>query len=194
VPAGLRKSKRTLVNKHDQGPLPTIELSKIRNTVNQVSKEAKAPENAVIVSVTQNIPGNIILTTRTDRPATTILQYGSIIDKALSLTTSRSSSIQSHHTWAKIMVHGISQDTFPDNNSGLELLQEELTQSNADRKLAASPRYLTCPESRVGKSASTIVLAFHNEAEAKAHCSGGIIIDGLKKKTDRFWQARATDQ
>jgi hypothetical protein len=92
------------------------------------------------------------------------------------------------------MVHGISLDTFPDNKTGLELLQEELTQSNADLKLAATPRYLTRPESRVGKSASTIVLAFHTEAEAKAHCSRGIIIDGQKKKTDRFWQARATDQ
>jgi hypothetical protein len=87
VPAALPKSKRMLVNKHDQGPLPTTELNKIRTTINQLLREAKAPAKATIVSLSQIVRGNISLTTRTDCSATTTMQYGSIIDKALSSTT-----------------------------------------------------------------------------------------------------------
>jgi hypothetical protein len=216
-PAALRDWANTLANAPEPPPInfprekrkivipsgdPNVErltdsqLTQIRVTANAALVEARAPPNAVIVTASQNDKGNVVLTTRSDCEASTILQFNTQIRQALRNTAVNTTPLHAHEAWHKIMVHGVDLQAYPEDTTGtgMGLLTEELQRSNAGLTMVAPPRSLTRPESRLNKTTSTVVLAFRSEAEAKMFTTKGVWIDGRHKKTDRFYQCRPTDQ
>jgi hypothetical protein len=189
-PTNIPKALRTLT-------IPTqkpsnIELITVRDSINEALKKAKAPDNAFVTHIDVNLRNNITLNTERSCKAETLRPYITQINHAINAVIRDAPSIRIHEKWAKIMVHSVSLEHFPDTPTGLELLQDEIEKFNSC-KLTTPPRYLTRPETRTNKKASTVVIALPSEAASKPLLKG-IDIHGKRHTTERFYTARPWDQ
>ena len=83
---------------------------------------------------------------------------------------------------------------FKDTEEGMETLKQEIEECNSNITLMNLPRYMSKPESRVGKLATSAVVAVRTEVEAKKMLLGGLMIGGKRCKTEKYFAARPTDQ
>ena len=192
-PTFFPKSKRILVipQQSTSARLTSAELLTIRNTINNTLKESKAPSNAFVTIVHQNEKGNLVLQTRGDCLAETVLEFKEQLMKALDKT---SDDIKVHETWAKLIVHNIPLDLFPDTQTGMALLQEEIQSCNSTVQLMLPPRYMSRPENRLQKSASSVVIAVRSISEANKILKNHLLIHNHQRRTERYYQAKPTDQ
>jgi hypothetical protein len=168
------------------------DLIAVRNTINSALKEAGAPDNAIVTHIDTNLRNNIVIHTGKTCKAESLRPYTTQINKAISTVITDAPSIRIHEKWTKIMVHSVSLDHFPETATGMALLQEEIEKYNSC-KLTCPPRYLTRPETRTNKKASTIVIALPSEATARPLLKN-IDIHGRRHTTERFYTARPWDQ
>jgi hypothetical protein len=169
-----------------------IDLISIRDVINKSLKDARAPENAFVTHIDTNLRNNIVLHTERSCKAEALRPYIPTINNAINTIITDAPSVRIHEKWAKLMVHSVSLELFPDTPTGMSLLQEEIEKFNTC-KLTSPPRYLTHPETRLNKRASTIVIALPSEAAAKP-LQKGVDIHGKRHTTERFYTARPWDQ
>lgn len=77
--------------------------------------------------------------------------------------------------WAKLIVHDIELNFYPDNKIGMNDLCAEIEKQN-NSELATPPRYLTKPSNKERKTHSFIVIALENREEAKHMMQPGTYI------------------
>jgi phage-related baseplate assembly protein len=84
-------------------------------------------------------------------------------------------------------------DYFPDNEEGMTKLQHEI-ETNHSVSLAQLPRYLTHPEKREGKAASSVMIALCTPTNYNTLKCHKIVILFEHKKVTEYFTARSTDQ
>ena len=82
------------------------------------------------------------------------------------------------------MVRSIEITMFPECETGMKLLKEDIEMNNNHIKLTTLPRSLTKPETRPHNKATTMVIAVHTEHEAKLIQDHGVQVDGKICKAD----------
>ena len=190
----LSRVKRTITIARSDNGLPPVDPLTIRNTLNATLRDIQAPPNAIISTVTLNQKNNYILTTREDCPASTVLQYKETLQSTLQNIDNTTAAMKPQETWAKVAVHGINLLAYPDDTIGMELLQKEVETHNPGVTLTTTPRYITRPENRTGKRDSSIVICVASESLANQLTKKGVLIDCQRRKSERYWAARPSDQ
>jgi hypothetical protein len=173
---------------------PEVDPVTLRDAINETLRTCKAPAHAVVSQVSRTPKGNYILTTRTDCPNTEVLAYKEQIGKTLHQQTKLSATLNPRESWHKVMVHAIDLTRYPDTDTGMKLLQREIEYHNPQLQIVGTPRYASRPEKRVGKLASSVVVAFAAEEAAKQSIRSGIVADGRRHRTEAFYPAKPTDQ
>ncbi len=147
--------KRTITIARTSTDQPPVDPLTVRNTLNTTLRNAQAPPNAVISTVALNQKNNYVLTTREDCTAATILKYKETLQTALQGIDNSTAAMKPQETWAKVMVHGVNLLAYPDDSMGMASLQQEIEMHNPSIQLTTPPRYITRPENRAGKKASS---------------------------------------
>ena len=189
----LTKAQRRLVIPRDSDKA-VPDLLAVRTAVNTTLKSVNAGSNVLVTSVTENARHNLVFLTREDCKASEVLKHHDAIMFAIRKLDDTASTIKMQETWAKVMVHSVNLIRYPDTHTGLGLLAEEIKEHNPNIEVATAPRYMTHPDKRQGKTSSTVILAVRSEADAKTIIDKGILIDGQRKRSERYWAARPTDQ
>jgi hypothetical protein len=146
-----------------------------------------------ITTVRKNMTGNLLLTPSAQTLATDITVYlPAITEAALKVYPSLLPPCLNEQ-WHKLAVHGIPTDYFPDMEEGMAKLQYEI-ENNHSVSLIQLPRYLTHPDKRVGKSASSVMIALRSTTEYNMLKKRKIIILFEQKKVIEYFMARSTDQ
>ena len=101
---------------------------------------------------------------------------------------------QVQENWAKIIVHHVSTEQYNDTTESINELHHEIENMNPSVKLVTSPRWLTSPKRREGKTRSSIVITISDQELAKKIINRGLWIDGRRTKTERFTGVKPTDQ
>jgi hypothetical protein len=119
------------------------------------------------MSVRQNMTGNLLLTPAPNTSIQELLQYADTISAAI---RSVNPSLQPPHPvkkWHKLAIHGVPTELSPDTKEGMQALQADIEQQNYVMQLAQFPRYMSYPDKRAGKAASSIIIAIctHDEAD-----------------------------
>ena len=190
----LSRMKRTITITRTSSERPPVDPLKLRNTLNGTLRNAQAPANAVISTVTLNQKNNYVLTTREDCPATTVLEYEETLQTALHEIDNATTAMKPQETWAKVTIHGINLGAYPDDAVGMTLLRAEIETHNPSASLTTLPRYITRPENRTGKQESSICVCVSSEALANQLVKKGVLIDCQRRKAERYWTARPSDQ
>jgi len=188
------KMQRTITITRNSMEKPPVDPLTVRNMLNTTLKEAQAPANAIISNVSLNQNNNFVLTTREDCPATTVLQYKEILERTLQSVDNTTTTMKPQENWAKVTIHGINLLMYPDDSTGMNLLREEIESHNPNIKLTTTPRYITRPEARVGKRDSSVCVCLNSEALANQMVRRGVLVDCQRRKAERYWPARPTDQ
>jgi hypothetical protein len=187
------KKQRTIVVHRQPTATRLLDPLKVRNAINTALEKSEAPTHLRVTTVATNQKNHIVLTTREDCPADTLLQFKATILQAITEVDGTPTAIQASQPWFKIMVHGISTERYPDNDTGLITLQREI-ESHSTLKLATPPRYASRPESRLGKTASSVVICLTSAEEATNILKHRIAIDGALHRTERFWAVKPNNQ
>ena len=180
------KSKRTLLSPQSPSTerLTPTELLTARNTINNTLKECKAPANAFVTTVHQTEKGNLVLQTRGDCLAETVLGFKVQIMKALNKV---SDEIKIQEIWSKVIVHNIPLESFPDTSTGMNMLQNEIESCNSKVKLTLPPRYLSRPENRMSKKASSVVITVRSASEANLILQTQLFIHNEQHRTEKYF-------
>ena len=188
------KQQRTLIITRESEETTKTDLFQLREKLNKALRDAKAPPHAIITSVTENARKNLVLLTRDDCFATVVLGFKDVLEKAIRKEDPSTQTLKPQESWSKVIVHGVSLIHFQDNEQGMLGLKDEIERHNSTVALMGTPRYLSRPERRVGKMATSAVVAVRTEDEAKGILRQGLMIGGRVCKTERFFGARPTDQ
>jgi hypothetical protein len=187
------KKQRTIVVHRQPTATEPLDPLKMRDAINTALEQSKAPAHLRVATVTANHKNNIVLTTREDCTANTLLEFKATILQAITSVDGTPTNIQASKPWFKIMVHGIDTQRYPDNDSGMKTLQREI-ESLSTLKLTVAPRYASRPESRLGKTASSVVICLDSAEDATHIINHRIAIDGTLHRTERFWAVKPTNQ
>lgn len=190
----ISRSQRTITITRASHEKPNCTPPQFRDAVNTALKNAGAPANALISSVNLNQNNNIVLLTREDCTANTILAYKDLIDRTAHQLDSSVVCIKPQEVWSKVAIHGINLEAFPDTAQGMQLLQEEIETHNPTITLTTLPRYLTRPENRINKRDSSVCVCVNSETLARQMTKQGVLILCQRRKTERYWTARPSDQ
>jgi hypothetical protein len=147
----------------------------------------------VTTTITTNQKNNIVLTTREGSHANNLLEFKATILQAITTVDGSPTAILASQPWIKIMVHGINTQRYLDNEAGMRALHQEI-ESHSTLKLTATPRYASRPESRLGKTASSVVICLTSAEDAASILKHRIAIDGTLHRTERFWAVKPTSQ
>ena len=139
----------------------------IRNAVNSALTDSGALRNATVIAANYNEKDTIILTTREDCDAKVVLKYKQQIYEQLRKVDSVINKPQIQKNWAKIIVHHVSTEWYNDTTESINELHHEIEKMNSSVKLITSPRWLTSPKAREGKTRSSIVIAISDHELAK---------------------------
>jgi hypothetical protein len=91
-------------------------------------------------------------------------------------------------------MHGIPTDLYPDTEKGMKALQEDIEQQNYSGVLAQPPHYMLHPDKRIGKAASSIVIALHTQSEAEQLKCNRVNVNLSPRNVTDYFTARSTDQ
>jgi hypothetical protein len=190
------KNRKTLVVTRDNTTPPRTDMLTMRNMINGRLKDLeKGKTNISIKAINQSLKGNLIITINDECTIEDILAHENEINTTIRIADENANSIRAQETWSKVIIHSVSLLNYPDSSDGMRKLQDEIHQFNPScRNIAAPPRYMSNPDTRVGKTASSVVLAFRSDIDARHAVAHGLSIDGKKSRVERFWTARPTDQ
>jgi hypothetical protein len=187
------KKERTIVVRRQPTRTTPLDSLRIRDTINAELGKSNAPSHLRVAVATTNQNNSIVLTTKEDCPADTLLEFRATILNAIAAVDGTPTTIETSRTWFKIMVHGIDTRRYSDDDAGMTALQKEI-ESHTTLRLAAPPRYATRPESRLGTTASSVVICLTSAGDASNILKHRIAIDGTLHRTERFWAAKPTNR
>src|SRR5205807_587027 len=153
-----------------------------------------AYRNEEIIAINYNEKDTIILTTREDCNAKVVLKYKQQIYEQLRKVDSVINKPQVQKSWAKIIVHHVSTERYNDTTGSMNELYHEIEKMNVSVKLITSPRWLTSPNAREGKTRSLIVIAISDHELAKKIVNRELWIDERRTKTEKYMRVKPTDQ
>lgn len=180
-------------------------LVKVRDTINKVLREHMAKESEdgnVVVAVSCNFKGNLMVTTREDIKADAVIAHGKLILHWLKDLNLKTSSIQDSHQWPKIILNQVDTSAFPDTPEGMDKLKQELETNNCNFKVQADtlPRYLKSASTRakevedgIVKMHTSMVICCSSRQQAEQAVSKGLFVWGMRLRVKPYLSARPTD-
>jgi hypothetical protein len=133
---------------------------------NAALRKANAPTNIGVMSVRQNMTSNLLLTPAPNTSTQELPQYANTISAAISSVNPSLQPPRPVKKWHTLAVHGVPTELYPDTEEGMRALQADIKQQNYAIQLAQLPRYMSHPDKRAGKAASSIIIAVRTRAEA----------------------------
>ncbi|KAI5847195.1 hypothetical protein DFP73DRAFT_593041 [Morchella snyderi] len=129
--------------------------SEIRTRINTGFPDAKCH----FIAARKTLNHNIVLETKFDSSAETVLAYKHEIKDALTAMRIYVIDIKANSKWSKFLLHGI-PTTIGDGLDAGQLVASEIRNNYGDKfELAQIPRWITKPEKRAGKEHSSIIVA-----------------------------------
>jgi hypothetical protein len=189
-----KKSRTFTILRNTTADNQSINPLQIRDCINHALLDAKASPQLKVASATLNPRGNIVVLTKDNCTATEVLKFQDQIQKAVNSLDKHTENIQTSEDWAKVLVHGIHQEYFPDTIDGMEKLKKEIEDFNSRVKVMNTPRYLLRPERRNGKQHSSVVFAVQNKEVLKSIVKSGLHAMGNSQKVEEFYSVRPVDQ
>jgi hypothetical protein len=171
-----------------------LNLLILRNTINKELLTAKAPESLQISGISWNLKANLLLYTRDGFTSTDFDLHKATIETVVKNSDQNALFLCKQESWYKIAIHGVPIMDYPDDHTGMNDLQAELEYQNTDLILAASPRYMTHPDKRNGKSHSSVMIAITSKSMYNKLIKNGILIFGQRHRTGAYLTARPGDQ
>jgi hypothetical protein len=168
--SALKSQERTLVLQVADHQRETLKVNSfdLRNQIN------KAIGTRAVATVTKSIKGNIVLTTTQDHSADYLLEktnsWTHIFKEVDVKSTEKPSS------WIRVIAHGIPTQLL-DTPTDLGVIKDEIHTFNPV-KVVGTLGWLTGPERREGKRASSVVFAVATEADRKHCVKNGLFIAG----------------
>jgi hypothetical protein len=141
---------------------------------------------ANICHVSANYKHNLILLTADACPVQLVLAHKTAIEETVRSVNITAQNLTMQETWIRMMVHSIDIDIFPECDSGMKLLKEDIEINHNHIKLTTLPQSLTRPETQPHKKATTMVIAVRTEHEAKFIQDHGVQVDSKTCKADRY--------
>ena len=93
-----------------------------------------------------------------------------------------------------MMIHSIDIAMFPQCETGMKELKEDIEMNYNHIRLATQPQSLTKPETGPHKKPTTMLIAVHTEYEAILIQDHGVQVDGKTREADRYVASWPTDQ
>jgi hypothetical protein len=134
--------------------------------VNAALRKANILENISILTVRKNISRNFLLTPSQSITTPELLAHLPLIHEAAHTIHQSLLLPCLNKKWHKLAIHSIPIDVFPNSIKGMMLLSQEI-ECNHQVMLAQPPRYILHPEKRVGKAASSMMIALKSTEEAQ---------------------------
>ncbi|KAI5836670.1 hypothetical protein DFP73DRAFT_602052 [Morchella snyderi] len=129
--------------------------SEIRTRINGGIPDAKYH----FIAARKTLNHNIVLETKFDSSAVTVLAYKHEIKDALTAMRIYVIDIKANSKWSKFLLHGI-PTTIGDGLDAGQLVASEIRNNYGDKfELAQIPRWITKPEKRTGKEHSSMIIA-----------------------------------
>src|SRR5690606_22194298 len=143
------QQRRFFITRNNNSILNAAQHVNIKETINETLRDESPVNNKLmVVTIRDTLRGNLEITTREDCTAEQVLNYSTVLLKALQQLPFGITSLLPNSPWAKVAVHGIDLAFFEDTKEGMERLQQEIIRNNPDIKLRTAPRYLTSPTQR----------------------------------------------
>jgi hypothetical protein len=152
----------------------------------------KAPPHVLVNNVTFSTRDNAVLTLVEGASSAELLKLQTHVEKALTALAIPVKKMESDVQWQKLMVHGISVPDF-EGEEGMNILREEINRFNPRLELATLPRWLTRPDTRVGKEFSSVIIAVRTQEE-KTAAEKGVWVHGRRRCTSVYITSRPSDQ
>jgi hypothetical protein len=162
--------------------------------VNAALHTAKAPNHVPITTIRKNISSNLILSAAANTSAQDLSHHLDAIKQAAQTVHRSLQPPRLNEKWYKLAVHGIPTEQFPDTEDGMHLLQGEIERSNYPTMLAQLPCYMSRPEKRVGKAASSVVIVVLSQEELSALRRNRVRVLYEPRKVTEYFSARKSDQ
>jgi hypothetical protein len=162
--------------------------------VNAALCKAKALTNVAIVTVQKNMSSNLMLKPSLHTSAQELLPHLDLIHEAARMVNPSLLPPCLNEKWYKLAVHGIPTDHYPDTEEGMQRLQEDIEQSNRPITLAQPPCYMSHPDKRTGKTASSVVIAVQTQEELNKLKRNKVTVLFEPRKVTDYFTARSIDQ
>src|SRR5690554_2414011 len=114
--------------------------------------------------------------------------------QAIHLLDALASTIKTTETWAKVAVHGIPTQAYPDSEEGMQELKTEIETHNTGVHLMVLPRFMVRKEARENKAARSFILSFSTEHDANQVIRKGLAVYGIYRKCGKYYTAGPSDQ
>jgi hypothetical protein len=147
-----------------------------------------------ICHLSANCKHNHVLLTAGACPVELVLAHKAAIEETVCSVNITAQNLKKQDTWIRMMVHSIDINMFPECETGMKLLKEDIEMNYSHIKLTILPQSLTRPETRSNKKATTMVIAVCTEHEAKLIQDHGVQVDGKIGNADRYVDSGPTDQ
>jgi hypothetical protein len=144
--------------------------------------------------VRQNMTGNLLLTPAPNTSVQELLQYADTISAAISTVNPSLQPPCPVEKWHKLAIHGVPTELYPDTKEGMWTLQTDIEQQNYAVQLTQLPRYISHPDKRAGKAASSIIIAVCTRTEADKLKRTRVNINYAPRQTTDYYSSRPTDQ
>jgi hypothetical protein len=147
-----------------------------------------------VATIRQATSGNLIVTMTDGTTESELTEKLGTIHTATRQVNTSIAAPRLNERWYKLAVHGIPTSQYPDSPDGMRLLQEEIERSNGPVTLAEPPRYMTTAEKRVGKEASSVVIAVRTAEELALLKRKRVMVLFEPRRVTEYHSARRTDQ
>jgi hypothetical protein len=146
-----------------------------------------------IMTVRKNMAGSLMLTPSPNTSITDLTPHLSVIHAAACTVHPNLLPPRLNEKWYKLAVHGIPTDYYEDTAEGMQKLQQEI-ETNHKVRLTQPPRYISHPDKRVGKTASSVMIALKSSEEYNLLKRTKVTVLFEQRKVTEFFTARSIDQ
>jgi hypothetical protein len=160
---------------------------------NAALHKANALTNVAMMSVRQNMTGNLLLTPAPNTSIQELLQYADTISATISSVNLSLQPPRPVKKWHKLAIHGVPTELYPDTEEGIRMLQADIEQQNYMIQLTQLPRYMSHPDKRAGKAASSIIIAVRTHTEADKLKRTHVNVNYAPHRTTDYYSAQPTD-
>jgi hypothetical protein len=161
---------------------------------NAALHKANAPTNVTVMLVRQNMTGNLLLTPAPNSSVQELLHHADTISAAISSVNPSLQPPRPVEKWHKLAIHRVPTELYPDTEEGMQALQADIEQQNYVVQLTQLPRYMSHPDKRAGKAASSIIIAGRTHAEADKVKRTRINVNYAPRQTTDYYSSHPTDQ
>ena len=162
IPGPAKRMERTIVvHRLSEAINEEADLLQMRDTINNILCHKKAPSKITVSGIQWNHRGNLTLTTIDRFTEEELAPYLTTIKGEIEKFEKEVPALGKQETWTKVIVHKVDLERFPDTETGMKSLHDELETFNEGLPLASTPRYLSKPRKENGEN--SLILCHSNE-------------------------------